>query len=246
MLCEELTVVVPTRNEIKNVPAFLASLPADLPLVVVDASDDDTPFLINRLRPTQTTIIRDSAHIAAARQIGAMHATTTWALFTDADVVFDQDYFKQVRAYIGAERSKKDHISKDDLFDAIYGAKRAQGRYAGYYRWFTWGQSLSDRVGVPAVSGSNLLIKRQALLQVGGFDPRLRCNEDSEIGFRLKQRGYRIRFAPDLIVYERDHRRLHRGALRKTVHSLARCTLLYFNLMPERWRGQDWGYWSPP
>jgi glycosyltransferase involved in cell wall biosynthesis len=236
MLYTDITVVVPTRNERHNIPAFLASLPRDISLVVVDASDDETPLLVHQLRPENTVIVRDGAHIAAARQIGASYAKTPWLLFTDADVVFAEEYFAHAGAHIGAER----------LADAVYGAKRAQGRYAGYYRWFTWGQSLCDLAGVPAVSGSNLLVKRQVLHEIGGFDARLRCNEDSEIGFRLVQRGFRVCFAPDLIVYERDHRRLQRGALRKTVHSLMRCTLLYFHCMPDRWRGQDWGYWDAP
>jgi hypothetical protein len=54
----------------------------------------------------------------------------------------------------------------------------------------------------------------------------------------------RVAFAPGLVVYARDHRRLQRGTLRKTVHSIARCSLLYFNLMPDRCRSRDWGYWS--
>jgi hypothetical protein len=41
-----------------------------------------------------------------------------------------------------------------------------------------------------------------------------------------------------------DHRHLHKGAARKTLHSLARCALLYLNVMPDRWQESDWGYWS--
>jgi hypothetical protein len=62
--------------------------------------------------------------------------------------------------------------------------------------------------------------------------------------WRVKRRGYPVLFAPDLIVYARDHRRLEQGTARKTLHSISRCLLLYFNLMPARWRSHDWGYWS--
>jgi hypothetical protein len=47
-----------------------------------------------------------------------------------------------------------------------------------------------------------------------------------------------------LIVYARDHRRLERGLLGKTAHSMARCALLYADLMPSTWREADWGYWN--
>jgi cellulose synthase/poly-beta-1,6-N-acetylglucosamine synthase-like glycosyltransferase len=113
-----------------------------------------------------------------------------------------------------------------------------------YYRWIARAQYLSDRLGLPAASGSNLLIRRAALQRSGGFDPRLSVNEDSEIVWRIKRLGLRVAFTFDLVVYARDHRRLQRGTLRKTLHSIVRCGLLYLNWMPERWRSHDWGYWS--
>jgi hypothetical protein len=62
--------------------------------------------------------------------------------------------------------------------------------------------------------------------------------------WRLKRNGNRCHFEPDLVVWATDHRRLERGRLRKTAHSLLRCTLLYTGLMPNRWRKRDWGYWD--
>ncbi len=99
--------------------------------------------------------------------------------------------------------------------------------------------------GIPAASGSNLLLRRQVFTAVGGFDQTLTVNEDSEIAWRVKRRGYRVAFAPNLVVYARDQRRLARGHWRKTIHTLLRCTLLYTGLMPARWRSHDWGYWAP-
>jgi glycosyltransferase involved in cell wall biosynthesis len=226
----KLTVIVPTRNEADNIPGFLESLPPEVQLVAVDASQDHTPDLIAMLRPDRTSIIRHPGHVTQARQIGAEAARTSWLLFTDADVIFAPDYF--------------DRLQRLDGYDALYGPKLSQDQFMGYYRWFSQGQSLSDRLGIPAVSGSNMLANRQVFMDVGGFDVRLSCNEDSELGWRIKRQGYRIAFARELVVYARDHRRLRRGVTLKTIHSLSRCLLLYLNLIPDRWRGRDWGYWS--
>ncbi|MBN1582635.1 MAG: glycosyltransferase [Anaerolineae bacterium] len=227
----DVTVVLPTKNEAHNIVLFLQSLPVDIALVVVDASEDDTVALIAEHRPRHTRIIHSPARIAEARQIGATSAQTEWVLFTDADITFAPDYFEYLQGFGGD-------------CDVIYGTKRSRDGYACYYRWFSRGQGLAHRLGIPAASGSNLLIRREVLLACGGFDLRLMVNEDSEIAWRIKRQGYRVCFAPELIVYERDHRRLRRGAARKTLHSLARCLLLYLNLMPDRWRSADWGYWS--
>jgi GT2 family glycosyltransferase len=232
MVEKALSVIVPTRNEAHNVPAFLASLPPGVQLIVVDASQDATPELIQTLRPHNTLLLRYASTVTQGRQWGAEAAETTWLLFTDADVIFPPDYFERLRGYRG--------------YDALYGPKLSTDEFRSYYRWFAQGQRLAHALGMPAASGSNLLVKRQVLKDIGGFDLELTCNEDSELAWRIKRRGYRVGFAPDLVVYARDHRRLHGGVARKTLHSWVRCALLYFNLMPSRWRKHDWGYWSLP
>lgn len=229
-MLEEITIVLPTRNEAANIPDFLGSLPPAVPLVVVDASVDETAVLIQTLRPHQTTIIRHPGNVTVARQIGAEVATTPWLLFTDADVAFHRRYFEIMANY--------------RAHDAIYGPKRSRGEYGRYYQLFSRGQQLIHRLGIPAASGSNLLVRRDVFQKIGGFDLDLSVNEDSEIAWRLKRRGYDITFAPDLPVYEFDHRRLRNGRFRKTAHSLIRCALLFTGLMPQKWRQHDWGYWA--
>ncbi len=224
-----ITIVVPTRNEARNVPAFLASIPAEARLLVVDNSDDDTVAAIERLRPGNTRILHCPGSVTDARQAGAEAAQTRHVLFTDADIVFGGGYFRRLSAL---------------AYPVIYGPKLSADRFRNYYALIAGAQFVSDRLGVPAASGSNLLVSRRALLEAGGFDTRLTCNEDSELVWRLKRNGNHCRFDPGLVVRATDHRRLERGRLRKTAHSLARCTLLYTGLMPERWRTRDWGYWD--
>lgn len=231
-MAENLTIIVPTRNEAGNIVAFLDGLPSQVPLIIVDDSTDETPQLIKRHgRTHNTTLLPRSSTVAEARQIGAEAAKTEWLLFTDADVIFAPDYFHNLDRYTTA--------------DAIYGPKLSQDDYVAYYHWFSRGMQISHRMGIPAASGSNLLIRRSVLLAVGGFDLQLTCNEDSEIAWRIKRYGRIVQFAPDLIVYARDHRRLQRGVIRKTAHSWLRCGLLFTGLLPQPWRSHDWGYWPP-
>jgi glycosyltransferase involved in cell wall biosynthesis len=89
---DEVTVIVPTRNERANLPAFLASLPDEVELVVVDASADGTEQLVWSLRPSRTRVLRSPAGIPAARQLGAAVARGRWLLFTDADVRFEPGF----------------------------------------------------------------------------------------------------------------------------------------------------------
>jgi hypothetical protein len=59
-------------------------------------------------------------------------------LFTDADIVFTEDYFHNLLHY--------------GNFDALYGPKLSDGSYTGYYRFFARGLALLHRIGIPAAS----------------------------------------------------------------------------------------------
>ena len=230
----DLTIVVPTKNERENVRAFLDSIPVDVELIVVDDSDDCTPEVIRGLRPENTRVIRRQGNIAVARQVGGEAASTTWLLFTDADVVFAPCYYDALAELPVTERH-----------GAFGGSKSSTGRHRRYYWWFNLWLRVICTIGAPAGSGSDLLVRRRALREAGGFDASQTCNEDSILTWEVKRAGYRVAPAPQLIVHEVDHRRLERGAWRKSLHSIVRCMALYRNLLPKSRRTDDWGYWKP-
>lgn len=229
----EVTVVVPTRNEASNIERFLASIPPELRLVVVDSSDDQTPDVIEDLRPS-ATVLRAKANIPVARQLGADASDTAWLLYTDADVIFAPAYFERL-------------FEVDVGFDGVGGLFGTKGTIDGfdtYHRWFRAGQGLLDKFGIPAASGSNMLVRSSTLRAVGGFDANLSVNEDTELMFRVAQAGYTVRFEPTLEVQSFDHRRLEMGLGRKILHGAVRNTALYLGLFDRRVRSSDWGYWA--
>ena len=234
MLLDDLTIVVPTRNEERNIRLFLASLPIGVPLIAVDNSRDGTAGILFNHTLNPTTVIFQGGNIAQARQSGLERAQTEWVLFTDADIAFPPDYFQQIV-----------FLSFDNV-DAVYGPKISKDEYQSAYRWFFRGQSWLDAVGIPAVSGSNLLIRREVCLKVGGFDAELPCTEDSELGWRLRRKGYSIHFLPELQVVATDHRRWKLGQAQKWLHNILRGGLLYLGVLPQKLRASDWGYWLTP
>jgi glycosyltransferase involved in cell wall biosynthesis len=237
-LLQDVTIVVPTRNEAANIRGFLASLPPDIALIVVDKSTDETRELIKRHRPLNTAVHDYQGTLTKARQLGAERARTSWLLFTDADIVFADDYFARLSQLLADSAPA----------EVLYGPKLSRDEYRLYYRGFAAGQWLSQVLRMPAASGSNLVVSAKAFHGVRGFDTQLACNEDSELAWRIKRFGYRCRFDKKLVVFAIDHRRLRRSRLLKATHTLLRCAVLYFGLLPQRWRGHDWGYWSetPP
>jgi glycosyltransferase involved in cell wall biosynthesis len=229
-----ISVVVPTKNEERNIPHLLASLPPEVELVVCDASDDATRLVVERLRPVNTLILDAPGTIAQARQLGAEASTGEILLFTDADVEFDSDYFARLRSQTN--------------WDGVCGAKLTRGPFARDYALVLRAQRFMYRVfGIAAASGSNMAMARSAFSALGGFRGRLRCNEDTELFLRGGRRGFRMCFDERLVVWARDHRRMHRGRWRKIVHSLVRnCWLYVVCNSPRLPRAleNDWGYWT--
>ncbi len=233
MRLDQLTVAVPTKDEADNIGPFLDSLDARVALIVVDASADDTRDLIRQRRPS-AVVIEDGGTIPQARQIALDRAETEWVLFTDADMTFGGDYWERWQALdLGPE------------VGAVQGAKlSADEHYRTYYQLFSLGIRVMSWLTVPAGSGSNMLFRRAALRGVGGFDPALTANEDIYALWSVRRAGWRVTYAGGLKVYERDHRRLEQGRLKKTLHGWIRPLMLMTGLGEDRVRESSWGYWS--
>lgn len=234
MRLDDLTTVVPTKDEAANIGPFLDSIDPRVRLVVVDASTDETREVIAARRPDLTTVIRDEGTIPEARQLGLETAETEWVLFTDADMSFGTGYWRAWEALdVGAQ------------VGAVQGGKySADARYRTYYRLFSFGIRVLSWLTIPGGSGSNMIVRRKALLDAGGFDPALTANEDIYALWSVRKAGWRVIYAHGLKVYERDHRRLDQGRLRKTLHGWVRPLMLFTGLGGDRVRRSSWGYWG--
>src|SRR5262245_2950619 len=103
---DQLTIIVPTRNEAANIEAFLSSIPESTKLIVVDKSTDGTAEIVRRRRPRHTTVLECSESLTAARQKGALAARTRWLLFTDADVKFAPGYFEVLARRLASDDAR--------------------------------------------------------------------------------------------------------------------------------------------
>jgi hypothetical protein len=77
----------------------------------------------------------------------------------------------------------------------------------------------------------NLSIPRQAVLEVGSFDPQFRVAEDTELGTRLALKGYRIRYHPQALAWH-DHLTFTTADLIKRARGYAPADLLLFKKHP--------------
>ena len=191
-------------------------------IVVADRCRDGTEEMISALSRTQPRLklLRASSPgPAAARNAGVGATECDLAAFLDDDVTCDPGWLKGVLRRF-----------EDPTVTAVEGAIRVPpGRHPLFSHF------VENRSGGLYLT-ANLICRRSAFLEAGGFDERFRRagREDTQFAWKLMERGGRILFAPEVVVTHAvltgDDRVFIRYAQR------ARADALLWRMFPDRYR----------
>ncbi len=196
-----ISVIVPSYNAASTIKACLEGLLAQsLPrsnyevIVVDDGSTDETKALVGDY--AVRLIAQPHQGPAAARNRGVAEAQGEIMLFTDADCAPSENWIvEMVKPF-------------DD--DAVIGVKGAyltaqegivprfvQCEYEERYKRMATQQKI-DFIDTYAAG-----YRRKVFLEEGGFDVRYpgASVEDQEFSFRLAEKGYKMVFTPQAVVY---------------------------------------------
>lgn len=170
-----ITAVIPTFDRPDLLVRAIASIqqqtsPAD-GIIVVDNGITPVP---SGLLPDEVQLLRIAprAGVSAARNAGAIAASTDYVSFLDDDDRWDIDYLLQVRSTIdGSEVTPDVIIGRKDL--------EVDGVVAPY-KEITSTVGLRDALMVknPGVGGQNLTVRARFFASHGGFRERLHGPED--------------------------------------------------------------------
>lgn len=230
MTALDVTVVVPTFNRSRDLPATLAALAAQTrrprAVTVVDNSSiDDTCAVVGAwVAPLAAAGI--ALHYrcklpegpAAARNLGWREADTAAVAFVDSDVSLDPRWLAACEAALaadpglGAVGGKVVYAHRPDLLNGYGGALGPLG--------LAWdaleGQPACAATRARDVLWTNcsaLLVRRQALGEIDGFDEAFFYGyEDSDLGWRLNLAGWRVRVVPEASVHHRVGSAIGRAA----------------------------------
>jgi cellulose synthase/poly-beta-1,6-N-acetylglucosamine synthase-like glycosyltransferase len=183
-----LSIVVIGRNEGQRLTRCLESvnlirgIQGKLDAIYVDsASNDGSPQAARNLG-AQVIVLHEGKRTAArGRNAGWQRALNPYVLFLDGDTIV-HPHFPQVALEI---------LEADPGVAAVWGHRRELHPDNSIYN-----RVLDlDWIYPPGVSdfcGGDVLMRRTALAEVGGYDPDLIAGEEPELCRRLRARGYRI------------------------------------------------------
>lgn len=204
-----VSVVIPTRNRPQllreTVESILGGdrLPAEL--VVADQSPGPPPKLPARDQIDLLHLRLASTGPSRARNAGIAAAHHDVLVFTDDDVSVERDWLRRL---VEALAAAPDRAAVTGTVLAAPGDGHVPSTTSR-----TRFEVFSGRLFADVLFPNNMAIPRQAFEEIGLFDERLGpgscfpAAEDNDLGYRLLDAGYEIRFVPDAVLQHRGVRR---------------------------------------
>jgi glycosyltransferase involved in cell wall biosynthesis len=188
----QVSLIVPVYNNPKDLVECISALKAEAypgsEIIVVDDGSTDKTGSVAAGLGVMVLKIKENAGTAGARNFGARHACGEVLMFIDADVIIAPNAVSHVLRF----------FSRSPEFAAVFGSydahPRAEGlvsQYRNLLHHYVHQHGKSEASTFWAGCGA---IRRSVFEMVGGFNEDFTTKmEDVELGYRLKQAGYRIR-----------------------------------------------------
>ncbi len=195
-----ISVVLPVRDGGISFRRCLSGLNKVRPhlteIIVVADGDTDGSWRVAEEFGTKVLRISESQGPARARNLGAQAAQGDILLFIDADVEIHPDAIQQIESSF---RGDPNLAALFGSYDDEPGEDNFLSQYKNLFHHYVHQMSREEASTFWSGCGA---IRRNVFMELGGFDASYRkpCVEDIELGYRLKQAGYRIRLSKKLQV----------------------------------------------
>lgn len=203
-----ISVVIAAFNEEKTLKTCLDSLFAQTAssdsyeiIVADDGSSDGTREVAGSYckakgaqAPAVEVVSQSNQGPGAARNLGARHARGDVLLFIDADSAADPRLVEKMAAVFADPAIAGASGEKKTLQTNLW-ARYVQIEYDYKY------ERLARHPTIDFVDSSTAGYRREVFLSSGGFDTSLEEAEDTELSFRLSERGCRLVLVPEAITW---------------------------------------------
>lgn len=183
-----VSIVVIGRNEAANLPdCFKSIMEMDyeqdrLEVIYVDTNSTDNSVEVARRWSVQIVEeISDHPSAGFARNCGLRESHHEIIHFVDGDMTVAPDYLKH------AVR----HLNHDSVVSVIgrVDEKHKAKNLISWILYYSWARKEPGFIEAPGAGGTFL---KSALMEVGGYNPNIFRGQETELGIRLREKGYKI------------------------------------------------------
>ena len=236
----KISVAICARNEEDHIGETLAALRKvdypDFEVIVVDDGSTDSTAAIARRFGAQV-ISTENRGLSSARNTAMEAATGEIVAYIDGDAYPDPHWLR----YLAYTFSTTSHVG--------VGGPNIHPPGDGMIA-----ECVANAPGGPIhvllsdseaehIPGCNMAFRRNALLQVGGFDPQFRAaGDDVDLCWRLQERGWTLGFSPAAVVWH--HRRDRIGDYWKQQKGYGKAEAMLERKWPEKYNGMGHLEWK--
>ena len=202
-----ISIVIPTKNNGDILGRCLSSIeeldyPEDVvETIIVDGHSTDQTVEIAE-RYGCKVVYEDRGTISYARDLGVRNADGEFIAFTDADCVVDRNWLRNLIKHFDDEKIVSvggPNITPEDdskfvkcVGDVLSFLSKPGARY---------GLDADELIEIFHNPTCNVMYRKWVLDEVGGFNHDLVTCDDEELDYRIREKGYKILYTPDAIVY---------------------------------------------
>ncbi len=200
-----ISVVIPAFNAERTIGETLASVLnqtfTDFEVIVIDdGSQDSTLAIVQSITDSHLQVFSyPNAGVAASRNRGIFQAVGDFVAFLDADDLWTADKLSDQLQALQTHPEATIAYSWTDYIDET-------GQFLRPGMHVTANGNVHSRLLLSFFleNGSNFLIKREALLRVGGFDESLIGSEDWDLALRLSVQDAFVAVPRPQVLYRID------------------------------------------
>jgi cellulose synthase/poly-beta-1,6-N-acetylglucosamine synthase-like glycosyltransferase len=219
----KVSIIVTCRNNAATIGECLQALvDQDYPLdavevIVVDACSTDGTADIARKYTNKVYV--EPLNAAAAYNYAGKIASHLVLGYVDSDAKVERDWLKKLAPHLAEQ-----------------GVAGVSGAIETWNQENPWARSIGyelksrySRIGryTGRIATMNLLLKKSVMEEVGGWNEAMPSQYDTEFGYRLAQKGYKIAYEPTAKCYHFNRQTL-RAYWRQQVQYGRNTTRLYF------------------
>jgi GT2 family glycosyltransferase len=222
-------VIIVTHNSQLFLPKAMQALqqqtrPADQ-IVIVDSGSEDTRYLepYRSLPSIKVLLAEGDIGFCRGNNIGFQHIPEQckYVFLVNPDLFLTPDYLEKAAAYMEQPQAARWAALTGTTLGYDIQGDRPTGRYdttgvfsTWYGRWYDRAQGEWEQPGrfakdeeIPAICGANFFCRRAALDQVLLRGSEIldssfyMYKEDIDLSLRLRRKGWRLQFVPDLFAY---------------------------------------------
>jgi glycosyltransferase involved in cell wall biosynthesis len=194
----KISVIIPTKNSHNRIEACLKSLTNQsfkfYEIIIVDGHSTDDTIKIASNYPTRV-FFEDGGTRASACNVGISYAEGEIVAFTDDDCVVPETWLEQIA--MNFENRDVQVLGGPSLTPP--GSTRLEKALGATYTQVVQLTALGNKSG-KNVAGCNSAYRKNAIIEVGGFNERLITAEETDLHYRIYRKGGKIFYDPNLAV----------------------------------------------